>query len=333
MKNKGMLRMLGALSVVLVLALALPLMSGCASKPTEGEVYRIGIAQIATHPALDAAREGFIEAMADEGFVEGVNVEYDVGNANGDMSVAATIAQKFASEKVDLILAIATPMAMACAATTNDIPIVFNCVTDPVASELVDSWEKPGGNVSGVSDWADVATQIKLILEICPDVKKLGTVYNAGEPNSLVQIEELEKCAPGLGIEEIVPRSVSTSADVMTAAYTLEGVDAVWIPTDNTVASAYEAIVKVCEEKRIPLFGADVAIVEIGAIGTPGISYRRHGEQSGKFAARVLRGESPANMPVEKCEMTDLCINLAAAERMGITVPQSVLDRATQIIE
>ena len=329
MKKKGLI----GVCLVLVLALALPLASGCASQPTESKVYKIGIAQIATHPALDAAREGFIQAMADEGFVEGVNVEYDVGNANGDMSVAATIAQKFASEKVDLILAIATPMAQACAAATKDIPIVFNCVTDPVAGGVVDSWEKPGGNVGGVSEWADVETQIELILEICPDVKKLGTVYNAGEPNSLVQIKELKKCAPGLGIGDILECNVSTSADVMTAAYALEGVDAIWIPTDNTVASAYDAVVKVCEEKRIPLFGADVAIVEKGAIGTPGISYRYHGEQSGKFAARVLRGENPANMPVEKCEMTDLYINPAAAERLGITIPQSVIDRATQIIE
>jgi putative ABC transport system substrate-binding protein len=307
-------------------------MGGCTSKP-EGKVYKIGIAQLATHPALDAAREGFIKAMADEGFVEGVDVEYDVGNANGDMSIATTIAQKFVSEKVDLLLAIATPMAQACAAATEDIPIVFNCVTDPVAAKLVDSWEKPGGNISGVSDWADVATQVKLILEICPNVKKIGTVYNAGEPNSLVQIEELKKCAPGLGIEEVVERTVSTSADVLTATHALEGVDAIWIPTDNTVASAYDAVVKVCEEKRIPLFGADVAIVEKGAIATPGIDYYYHGEQSGKFATRVLRGKNPANMPVEKCEMTELYINSTAAGRVGVTIPQSVINRATKIIQ
>ena len=327
MKKKGLI----CVCLLLILALALPVVSGCTSKGPK--VVKIGISQIVSHPALDAAREGFKEALADEGFVEGVNVEYTLGNANGDMSVAATIAQKFVSEDVTLILAIATPIAQTCAAATTRIPIVFSCVTDPVAAEVVDSWDKPGGNVTGVSDWADVATQIKLIVDVVPNVKKLGTIYNAGEVNSLVQIEELEKCITGLGIDEIVSRQVSTSADVATAAYALEGVDAIWIPTDNTVASAYEAVIKVCEEKKIPLFGADVAIVEKGAIGTPGIDYHFLGEQSGKMAARVLRGADPANMPVEKCDMTDLYINLVAAQKMGVTIPQAVLDKATEIIK
>lgn len=329
MKKKGLV----IICLMLVLALALPLMSGCTSTPPEGKVYKIGIVQIVTHPALDAAREGFIKAMADEGFVEGVNVKYDQRNANGDMSIAATIADKFVSEKVDLILAIATPIAQACAAATTDIPIVFSCVTDPVAAQIVDSWEKPGGNISGVSDWADVATQIKLIKEICPDVAVLGTIYNAGEVNSAVQIEELRKCASGLGITKIEERSVATSADVMTAALSLEGVDAMWIPTDNTVASAYDPVVSACEDMKIPLFGADVAIVEKGAIATPGINYYYQGEQSGKMAVRILRGESPDSISVEKCEMTDLYVNPTAAERIGITIPQSVMDRATKIIE
>ena len=325
MKRKGLI----GICVVLLLALALPAVSGCTSKAPE--VDKIGISQIVSHPALDAAREGFKEALAEEGFVEGVNVEYDLANANGDMSVAATIAQKFVSEDVTLILAIATPIAQSCAAATKKIPIVFSCVTDPVAAEVVDSWNKPGGNVTGVSDWADVATQIKLIVEIVPNVKKLGTIYDAGEVSSLVQIQELENCVAGLGIDEIVSRQVSTSADVATAAYALEGVDAIWIPADITVASAYEAVIKVCEERKIPLFGADVTIVEKGAIGTLGIDYHFLGEQSGKMAARILRGADPANMPVEKCDMTDLCINLSAAKKMGVTIPQAVLDKAREL--
>jgi len=317
----------------MALAIALPIMAGCG--PSQPEVIKIGITQIVTHPALDANREGFIDQMAEEGFVEGENIQYDYRNPEGDMSVAASIAKKFVAEKVDLILAIATPTAQACvqAVKGTDIKVVFGSVTDPVAAALVASWDEPGGNVSGISDWADVATQVQLVMDICPDVKKLGTIYNAGEVNSKVQIDELKKAAPGLGIEEIVEATAATTADVLAAAQSLVGrVDAIWVPTDNTIVSAFEAAVKVCEDNQIPLFAADVATVERGAIGTPGIDYYQLGRECGQVAARILRGESPADIPVKKVDMTDMYLNPSAAERMGVTIPQSVLDRATNIV-
>ena len=331
MKKKSSWVLLG--SIGLILTLALPLLSGCQS--SQPEVYKIGITQIVTHPALDANRQGFIDQMTEEGFVEGVDVTYDSDTAEGDMSIAASIAQKFVSGKVDLILAIATPTAQASvqAAKDTDIPIVFGSVTDPVAAGLVDGWDNPGGNVTGISDWADIATQVQLVLDICPDCKNLGTVYNAGEVNSKVQIDELKKIAPGLGIESIVEATVAASADVLAAAQSLAGrVDAIWIPTDNTVVSGFEAVVKVCEDNQIPLFAADTATVERGAIGTPGIDYYVLGQECGKIAARILRGESAADIPVKKVPMTDLYLNPTAAERLGVTVPQSVLDSATEIV-
>mgnify|MGYP001095877044 CR=1 FL=1 len=334
MQKEGLRVLVSAICVAMVLAAALPIVAGCG--PSEPEVYKIGITQIVTHPALDANRQGFIDQLAEEGFVEGVNVEYDFSNPEGDMTVAASIAQKFVMDKVDMILAIATPTAQACvqAIKGTDIKLVFGSVTEPVEAGLVESWDKPGGNVNGISDWADVGTQIQLIIDILPDVQKLGVIYNAGEVNSVVQVDELKKVAPSLGIEEIVEATAATTADVLVAAQSLVGrVDAIWVPTDNTVVSAFESAVKVCEDNQIPLFAADVATVERGAIGTPGIDYYQLGRECGQLAVRILQGENPANIPVKIVDMTDLYLNPAAAERMGVTIPQSVLDKATNIVE
>ncbi len=298
------------------------------------KVYKIGIAQFVTVPPLDQARKGFIDQMAAEGFIEGKNVEYDVDNAETDMSVAASIAKKFVSRNVDLILAIATPMSQACvaAAENTDIPIIFNSVTDPVAAGLVESWEKPGGKVTGAADWADVSKQVALMLEISPSIKKVGTLYNAGETNSIVQAEELKKAAAGLGIEKVIEANVASTADVMAGAKSLVGrVDAIWIPTDNVIMSAVEAVVKVCEDNKIPFFGSDVNQVQRGVIASAGVDFYEIGKTSGAMGARVLKGEKPADIPVTKGIMKELHINLPAAERMGVTIPQAVLDRATQI--
>ncbi len=322
---------LALMSFIAVFMLTLPA-TGLAD---DSGKFKIGITQIVTHPALDANRRGFIDQMEKEGFVEGKDVEYDYRNPEGDMSLAASIAQKFVSQKVDMILAIATPTAQACvnAVKNTDIPVVFGAVTDPVSAGLVDSWESPGGQVTGISDWADVGAQIQLILDIVPEVKKIGVIYNSGETNSKIQVEELKKVAPNLGIDKVVEASAATTANVMGAAQSLMGrVDAVWVPTDNTVVSAFEAVVKVCEDNQIPVFAADTATVKRGAIGTPGIDYYVLGLEDGKIAARILSGTPPANIPVKKVPMTDLYLNPAAAERMGVSIPPSVLGRASKII-
>jgi len=332
MRKKAVSRILVGLCLVLALTLALPII-GCGNGDDDG--FTIGITQIVTHPALDANQQGFIDQLAAEGFVEGDNVEYIIKNAEGDMTLAATIAQQFVTRDVDLILSIATPTSQAAvnAVEGTDIKVVFGSVTDPVAAALVDSWDNPGGNVTGISDWADVPAQVQLVLNIVPDVQKLGTIYNAGETNSVVQIDELKKAAPSLGITDIVEATAASTADVFAAVQSLVGrVDAIWVPTDNTVVAAFESVVKVCEDNQIPLFAADTATVERGAIGTPGIDYYQLGRECGQVAARILRGEDPADIPVKRVDMTDVFLNPSAAERMGVTIPQSVLDGATQIV-
>ncbi len=334
MKNLCAQKILSLVSMGCILAFTLA--APGSGHAADSEEIKVGITQIVTHPALDANRQGFIDQMEEEGFIEDENITYDFRNPEGDMSLAASIAQKFVSSKVDLILAIATPTAQACvnAVKNTDIPVVFGSVTDPVEAGLVDSWEEPGGQVTGVSDWADVQAQIELILEIVPEAKKIGVIYNSGETNSKVQVSELKSIAPDLGIDKVVEANAATSSDVMGAAQSLMGrVDAVWVPTDNTVVSAFDAVVKVCEDHQVPAFAADTATVERGAIGTPGIDYYLLGQEDGKIAAKILKGTSPADIPVQKVPMTNLILNPKAAERMGVTIPDSVLDRASKVVK
>lgn len=337
MKRKtALVKVMGVVTLSLSL-LVLPFIGGCA-KPA-GEAYRIGETMIIEHPDLLADQEGFRKAMAEEGFIEGENVEYIFLCAEGDMSTAMTIADKFVSEKIDLIHSIATPTSQACvqAAIGTDIPVVFSTCTDPVGAGLVSTWDAPRPeNVTGVSDMADIKVQMEMIREICPDFKTLGVIYNAGEANSVQQIGELKGLLSDVGIEKLVEANCSTTAEVVTAAKSLVGrCDVVWIPTDNTAVSGLPSIVKVCEENKIPFFGSTGAMVEGGAIAARGANYPWIGWKAGKYAASILKGESPSDIPVVKCsgEAQVLVVNPGAAERMGISIPKEVIDKAATVIE
>jgi putative ABC transport system substrate-binding protein len=334
--NKKIVPILSVVCVALAVALVVVLIRGVGGQPAEEPAmeYTIGIAQLGTHDALDAAREGFIDQMAEEGFVEGENVDYIIRNAEFTASDYATIAQYFASIDVDLIFSIATPITQACADAVEgtDIPVVFAAVTDPVAAGFADNWTVPGGQVTGASDWADVGAQVKLGMDIYP-AARLGVIYNAGEVNSVVQINELEKVAASLNITDIVPATAATTAEVYAAAMSLVGrVDAIWVPSDNTVAGAIQAVVAVCEDNDIPLFGSDISsIAKGGCISGEGLDYYVNGQEAGKLAARVLKGEDPANISISTTPMTIIYLCPAAAERMGVTIPQAVLDTATEV--
>ncbi len=334
MKNKRSLKLVGTVCIVAVLALTLVCTAGCGGAPPE-ETYKIGITQIVTHAALDACREGFIDQMADEGYVEGENVEYILRNAEGDLSVAATIAEYFVTEEVDLIFSIATPTSQACVSAVEgtDIPVIFAAVTDPVAAELVESLEVPGGQVTGASDWADVEAQVQLGMDIY-QADRLGVIYNAGEVNSVVQVDILKAVKESLGITEIVEATVSSTADVYAAAESLVGqVDAIWEPSDNTVAAAIASVVTVCEDNDIPLFCSDVNMAMGGAISGLGLDYYVNGQTAGELAARVLGGEDPGTIPVATTPMTIIYLCEAAAARMGVTIPAEVLATATEVCE
>jgi putative ABC transport system substrate-binding protein len=320
----------GMLAIVLILVLVGMFASGALAK-----VYKIGITQIISHPALDNCRKGFMDQMKAEGFEGGKDIQYDFSNAEGDMSMVASIARKFVSAKVDLIYTMSTPSSQACVAAAKDtsIPVIFGAVTDPVAAKLIDSWDKPGGNCTGVSDWTEINPQLQVMKEILPNLKRIGVVYNAGEKNSVVQVDDLKKAISRFGISDVVEATAATTADVQAAAMSLAGkVDAIWIPTDNTATSAQDSIIKVCEEKKIPFFVADVTSVEKGAIAAPGFSYYEIGKEAAKITARVLKGAKPADIPALKPKYTDLYVNPSEAKRMGVTIPESVLKKATKVV-
>ena len=304
---------------------------------TPAQMYKIGITKIVTHPALDANEQGFIDKLAELGFVEGENVQYSKESAEGDIPTANTIAQMFVDERVDLIHSIATPTSQAAVGATEEtgIPVVFGSVTDPVDAGLIASWESPGANVTGISDWLEISSQIEMILSIMPEIGTIGTVYNPGEANAVVQVEALKEAAPGLGIGEVIDAAATSSAEVMTAAQSLVGrVDAIWVGTDNTVVSAFEALVTVCDENDIPLFAADNDSVKRGAIAALGMDYYQVGMACGEMAARILNGESASDIPAQKIDLADLevYVNPSAAESMGITIPEDVLSSADEIV-
>lgn len=330
MKNKGLIVLFSSLCVALVL-MGLPFMTGCGPE----KVYTVCITQIATHPDLDSNRQGIIDAMAEEGFIEGENVEFIIRNAEGDMTTAASIADYFVSLEPDIIHAITTPSAqtLVAAAEGTDIPIIFSSVTDPVTAGLVPSWEAAAANVTGVSDWFEMPPQVEFILDVLPDVEVLGTAYNPGEVNAAVQAEILNDVAPDYGLT-VVEATAASTADVYAAGMSLVGrCDAVWIPTCNTVGGVgIESIIQVGEENGLPVFGSAVGMIGKGLVGGCSVDYYWIGKQAGYMAARILNGEDIADIPPIKSAVSTV-VYPAAADRMGITIPQAIIDEADIVLE
>lgn len=322
------------LSIIIISTLIL---SGCGNTSTSSSSsLNIGIVQIMEHPSLDAARQGFLDALADNGYKEGENLSINYENAQGDMPTLNSIAQSLAGDETDLILAIATPSAQAVANATKgtSIPVLFTAVTDPVAAGLVESMEKPNTNLTGTTDMSPVAEQIKLIKDIDHSVKSVGVIYNTGEINSVVQVELVKEAAKELGLD-IVEGVATNTHEVDQAAKSLVGkVDAIYVPTDNVAVTALEAIVQVAENNNILLVSAEKDSVYRGTVATIGLDYYKLGRQTGEMALRILSGEGrPQDMPVEVQEQNDVIINLKAAKASNITVPQELLDKAAEVIE
>lgn len=304
------------------------------------KMYSIGIIQWAEHPSLDAAREGFIQALKDNGIEDKKTAKIDVQIAQGDSATDLTIAQKFAADKHDLILAIATPSAQDVSKAVQDTPILFTAVTDPVAAELVDSVEKPGGNVTGTSDLHPDSLEklMEFIAADFPNVKKVGIVSNLGETNSVVQIDAAKEKLAKSNIEVVVRNATNTS-EVKQAAESLIGaVDAIFIPTDNTAVEALESIIQVAEDQKLPLFVGEKDSVRRGGFASYGFEYGDLGYTTGKMAVEILKnGKNPAEMPVQYPEELDLVLNMTAAANMNIEVTDGmkakVKDPEISIIE
>ena len=256
-----------------------------------------------------------------------------VPERQGNTGTAAQIARKFVGDNPDAIVAIATPSAQAVVAATKTVPVVFSAVTDPVAAKLVPSWEPSKTNVTGVSDLLALDKQMDLVKQVVPNAKRIGMVYNPGEANSVVVVKELEKLLPKLGmtlVEAAAPRSV----DVSSAARSLIGkVDVIYTNTDNNVVSAYESLVKVGQDAKIPLIASDTDSVKRGAIAALGINYRDLGEQTGRMVARILKGEKPGDIKPEVSTKVELFVNPGAAEKQGVKLSDTLIKSAAQVVQ
>lgn len=308
--------------------------AGFATVPAFAADITVGVTSIVEHPALNACRDGIKEALEAAGYKDGENgFHFLFETAQGKPDIAAQIARKYVGDGVTVIVPISTPSAQGAVAATKDIPIVFTAVTDPVAAQIVPTREHPGGNVTGISDMSPMADHVALIKEITPNVKKLGFIYNPGETNSVVLLARIKEVAGPAGIE-IVESAATKSSEVQQAALALVGkVDAIYIPTDNTVVSALEAAVSVAQENKIPLYAGDTDSVPRGAIATVGFNYHDIGVETGKIVARVLKGEKPGDIDVSFATGTDLVVNKGAAAKYGVTIPDAVLKRASKVIE
>lgn len=285
------------------------------------DVFRIGISQFITHQSLDATREGFVDELAKQGYVEGKNIEIDLQNAQGEQRNLKTISQQLA-ESSDVVLAIATPSAQSLANTTQTTPVIFSAVTDPVSAKLVESREHPGGNVTGTSDQSSdaISTQINLIKKVLPKAKTIGILYTQSEPNSVVQKDEAKRLLEEKGYS-VVEKTILDSNNVKAAAESLMAeVDMVFVPTDNIISSTMETVKQVSIKHKVPVFGGSTEMIAVGGLYNYGTNYEELGRQTARMLIRVLKGEKPENIAVELPEKLELHTNKEMADALGIDI-------------
>lgn len=322
------------LSLLLAMGLTISLMAGCgagdekevskdvsteSNVSADGETYKIGVIQYVQHDALDASNEGFFAALDEAG----IKYEADQQNAAGEAASCQTIAETLVNNKNDLIFAIATPAAQSVAGVTADIPIVLTAVTDPADSGLVESNEVPGGNVTGTSDLTPVKEQIDLLKQLVPDAKKVGLMYCSAEANSTFQANIAKEACQAVGLET-EDFTVSSSNEIQTVVQSMAGkVDAVYIPTDNMMASSMATISMVANENNLPVICGEEGMVAEGGLATYGVNYYELGYKAGQMAIQILKeGATPAEMPIEylASEECKLKVNNETAELLNIDV-------------
>ncbi|HOA35404.1 MAG TPA: ABC transporter substrate-binding protein [Bacillota bacterium] len=331
--KKVVMVFLSACLLVMLLSL-----SACAPQENGGgngetDVKKVGIVQIVEHPSLNTIRESMIDELAVLGFVDGDNIAIDYQNAQDDQTNLKTICQKFVNHGYDLIIAIATPSAQAAAGETTEIPVLFSACTDPVGSGLVDNLEKPGKNVTGTSDAVSAEQIMELALRITPGIKKIGALYNSSETNSVSVINDLKEYAGRNGMT-VIEATVTNTSEVQQAVQSLVGkVDAIFSPTDNTVASAMPVVAQVTRKAKIPVYvGAD-SMVQDGGLATYGVNYVTLGQETARMAADILNGKKAGDIPVRMITEFEVYLNLVTAEAIGVTIPGDVLDEAVEVFD
>ena len=317
-----MKKITAACVAILMVALAL---TGCSKKNSSDKIIKVGIIQLIEHPALDASYKGFIDGLAEAGYVEGKNISVDYQNAQGEQANCVTIANKLVNDNDDIILAIATPAAQAVANLTTTIPILVTAVTDPESAKLVESNKRPNTNVSGTSDLTPVAAQISLLRLVVPNAKKVGLMYCSSEQNSVFQINLAKEVCEAEGLE-YVEGSVSNSNEIQQVTQSLVGkVDAIYIPTDNMLAAGMATVAMVANEAKIPTIVGEDGMVKSGGLCTYGINYYELGKQTAVQAVQILReGKSPKEMPIQYLEKCDFSKNEETEKTLGIPLPSDL---------
>ena len=334
MKNKRLLAVLAVL-VVLVggsLIYSSPNKDGKANPTTDKKTVKVGVLQYVSHPSLDLIYKGIQEGLAEEGY-KADDIEIDFMNAEGDQSKVATMSKQLVSNGNDVLIGIATPSAQGLAAATKDKPIVMGAITDPVGANLVKNLEKPGGNITGVSDHNPAKQQLELIKKLTPNVKTIGALYSSSEDNSKTQVEEFKKLAEEAGYK-VEEYSVPSTNEIASTMNVMTGkVDAIWIPIDNTIASAFATVVSSNKDAKKPIYPSATAMVEEGGLASVVVDQHDLGVATGKMAAKILKGAKPEETPVEIFNKGKSVINKKNAKELGITVPEDALKEAGQVIE
>lgn len=322
--------------IAAVLAAAALISGGCGGQSSgqngdaSGKI-KIGVVQIVQHGSLDEANKGFVDALKERGYGPD-KVEIDQENAQGDQSNLKTIVSRFKAEKPKLICAIATPAAQAAANEIKDIPIVGTAITDYTSAKLVQNDERPGGNVTGVSDFASMDAQMELAAKLIPQAKNVGLIYCSSEVNSEVQANQMKDYCKkhGLSVEE---RTVNNVNDIQQVAESLVGkVDYIYVPTDNTLASSIPTLMKITDANKIPVIvGADI-MAKDGALAALSVDYYRLGKQTGELAADILDGKvKPETSPIQHQKDYTIVINKQDAEILGIQIPEEIAKKANMV--
>ena len=333
MKNKGLIA-----SVVVIIAVVTGFFiyqtmntPAKTTKKAEDKVQTVGILQFVSHPALDTITKGVKDALKEAGYQEGKNLKIVFQNGQADQSKLATMSQQLVDKKADVLVGVATPAAQSLANTTKDIPIVLGAVTDPVGAKLVASLDNPGGNVTGVSDQPPVASQIKLGKELLPDAKTVGMLYSSTEVNSKYQVNEASKTAESLGMAVKEYPVASTNEIAQTVQVMSQNVDFIYIPLDNTIANAMQAVVGEANKSKTPIITSVDTMVEQGGLATVGIDQYTLGKKTGQMVVQILKGADPSVTPVYTFKDGVTVLNEKQAEFLGIRIPDN-LKKEAQIV-
>ena len=331
MKNKRLIGIIAALAVLVAGSLIYSSMNKPEAK-NEKKVAKVGFLQFVSHPSLDLIYKGIQDGLAEEGYKDD-QVKIDFMNSEGDQSKVATMSKQLIANGNDLVVGIATPAAQGLASATKDLPVIMAAITDPIGANLVKDLKKPGGNITGVSDHNPARRRVELIKALTPNVKTIGALYSSSEDNSKTQVEEFKAYAEkaGLTVETFaVPSTneIASTVNVMTSK-----VDAIWVPIDNTIASAFSTVVSNNQSAKKPIYPSATAMVEAGGLASVVVDQHDLGVATGKMIAQVLKGAKPSDTPVNVFSTGKSIINKKLAQELGITIPESVLKEAGQVIE